>query len=55
MTVETKWVSALVPAELADDFKAVADSHDRSVSAELRRAMKRHIEADEKEQEEAVA
>lgn len=50
---ELKWVSAQVPADLADDFKRLADAHDRSVSAELRRAMKAHLEANS-EQEEAA-
>lgn len=46
---ELKWISAQVPADLADDFKRIADEQDRSVSAELRRVMKAHVEAHLKE------
>ena len=38
-------ITARVPATLADAFEALAVAEDRSVSAELRRAMRAHVEA----------
>ena len=43
---ETVHIGGPVPADLADAFRAVAEKHDRSVSAELRRALKAHIDRD---------
>lgn len=42
----TVHIGGPVPADLAEAFRAVADKHDRSVSAELRRAIKAHIDRD---------
>jgi predicted DNA-binding protein len=36
-------VSVRVPVEMAEAFERVAASEDRTVSAELRRIMRRHI------------
>lgn len=36
-------VTARVPESLAKDFERVASREDRSVSAELRRAMRQHV------------
>ena len=44
-----------VPTSLRDRFRAVADRHDRSVSAELRQAIKAHVEEYEIEPEEIAA
>jgi hypothetical protein len=41
---ELVMVSAQVPVELRDDFKAIAEKGERSVSAELRRVMRRHVD-----------
>lgn len=40
----TTFISAQVPTDLYDSFKAIADEADRSVSAELRRVLKAHVE-----------
>jgi hypothetical protein len=40
----TVHITARVPVELAEEFERVANEEDRSISAELRRAMRRHIE-----------
>ena len=42
-------IHASVPAELARGLKALAAAEDRSVSAELRRAVAEHIAAHERE------
>lgn len=41
----TVHITARVPADLARAFERVASAEDRSVSAELRRVMRRHVEA----------
>jgi predicted DNA-binding protein len=41
----TKFVGGQVPAELADRLKQLAEENDRPVAAELRQALRRHIEA----------
>jgi hypothetical protein len=43
-TERTVHVTARVPADLARAFERVAVSEDRSVSAELRRVMRRHVD-----------
>lgn len=43
--VQTVHITARVPRDLAMAFERVASEQDRSVSAELRRAMRRHVEA----------
>lgn len=43
---ETVHIGGPVPTDLAEAFRAVAEKHDRSVSAELRRAIKAHIDRD---------
>lgn len=40
---ETIHITARVPRELARDFERVAQYEDRSVSAELRRVMRRRV------------
>jgi len=42
-----KWakVALRVPPDLAEDFARLAASEDRTVSAALRRLMRRHVEA----------
>lgn len=42
-------VAAQVPAELADRLKALADRNERSASAELRIALRAHLDRAEKE------
>lgn len=44
-TKRNRFVGADVPEDLFEEFKALADSHDRSFSAELRQAMRAHLEA----------
>ncbi len=44
--VETAFVGANVPAEQAEQFAEVAARNDRSVSAELRRAIAAHIDSE---------
>ncbi len=39
----TTYVSARVPSELADAFGRVAKTRDRTLSAELRQAMREHV------------
>jgi hypothetical protein len=41
----TVHVTARVPVELAQEFERVATEEDRSISAELRRVMRLHVEA----------
>lgn len=41
---ELTWVSAQVPRDLADNFRRVADAHERSVSGELRQALREYVE-----------
>lgn len=36
-------VAGLVPAEVADDLQALADENDRSLAAELRRAIRIYV------------
>lgn len=38
-------ITARVPVALAQAFEALATAEDRSVSAELRRAMRNHVES----------
>jgi hypothetical protein len=40
----TVHITARVPVELARAFERLASAEDRSVSAELRRVMRRHVE-----------
>jgi hypothetical protein len=40
---ETVHITARVPASLARDFERLATREDRSVSAEIRRVMRRHV------------
>lgn len=42
-------ISAQVPASLRDQLQAVAAEHDRSLSAELRRAIRDYVEATSQE------
>lgn len=37
-------ISVRVEADLAEKFAAVAEANDRSVSAEIRRLMREHVE-----------
>jgi hypothetical protein len=39
----TRHIGGRVPADLADAFEQFAEREDRTVSAELRRAMKSHL------------
>lgn len=41
---ETTHLGGHVPVDLAEQFAAVAAANDRSVSAELRRVIKAHVE-----------
>ena len=41
----TIYISARVPADLAHAFGQVAEAHDRTISAELRQAMREHLAA----------
>lgn len=50
---ETVHIGGQVPTDLAEQFAAVAASHDRSVSAELRRVLKAHVEAHQSEEDAA--
>lgn len=43
--IETTHLGGQVPTDLAEQFAQVARDHDRSVSAELRRALKAHVDA----------
>lgn len=43
---ETAYIGARVPKELHERFTELADSEDRSVSAELRRAIERWADPD---------
>lgn len=43
-TTRTVHVTARVPVELAQAFERVAMEQDRSISAELRRVMRQHVE-----------
>lgn len=42
---ETTQIAARVPVEMVEQLNAIADRNDRSTSAELRLALKAHIEA----------
>jgi hypothetical protein len=42
---QTVHITARVPRELATAFERVAIEQDRTVSAELRRAMRQHVDA----------
>lgn len=52
---EMRHLSAQVPASLVEEIEALADRHDRSKSAEVRLALKAHIDASRGEDEEAAA
>jgi predicted transcriptional regulator len=45
----TTYISARVPTELVEAFCRVAETRDRSRSAELREAMRRHVAATSEE------
>lgn len=49
MTDKIVWVGGQVPAQLSDRLKKVADRNDRSMAAELRVAVRAHVEAHESE------
>jgi plasmid stability protein len=38
------WISTRMPTELRDELRRLATEHDRSVSAELRTAVRAHLE-----------
>lgn len=43
--VETEWISAQVPKDLAQAFRELAKARERAVSAELRLAMRDRLAA----------
>ena len=43
--VETVYVGALVPRDLYEEFKAIAQAHERPVAGEFRVAIREHIAA----------
>lgn len=45
---EVKIVSAQVPVDLIDALTAIAEQHDRTFSAELRRALRAYVDAQPK-------
>jgi predicted transcriptional regulator len=44
---ETVTVTARVPLDVADRLRAIAHANDRSVSGELRRVLKQHVDQSE--------
>lgn len=47
-TTETDKLVALVPVELLQRLKDVAEKHDRTISAEVRRAIRAYLDEDER-------
>lgn len=47
-----KHLSAVVPSEIADRLKEIAGDNDRSVSAEVRLALREHVDRHPREQRE---
>lgn len=43
--VDTAYIGVRVPSDIADDFKRIAGRHERSVSAELRKIIREHVES----------
>lgn len=46
--VETTWISARIPLDLAKALAEIAKANERSSSAELRLALKAHVETETK-------
>jgi predicted transcriptional regulator len=44
----TKWITALVPADMRDRLDALAEKNDRNRSAELRIALREHLDKHER-------
>jgi predicted transcriptional regulator len=53
--VDTTRISAQVPVDLVSRLETIAKKHDRSLSAELRRAMREYVDAREDEPSKAIA
>jgi predicted DNA-binding protein len=53
MTDKIVWVGGQVPAQLSERLKRVADQNERSMAAELRVAVRAHVEAHENEEKAA--
>lgn len=48
---EMKFVGAQVPKDLVESFKALAKDNDRPFAAELRQAMRAHVDAHQADDE----
>lgn len=47
-TVEMEELRAKVPVDLVRHFEELAEKHDRTLSAEVRRAMREHLAAEDR-------
>jgi predicted transcriptional regulator len=55
MRGETKILTFQAPMELAEQLRALADERDRSLSAEVRRAVQTHLLLSDRRNDEVVA
>ena len=49
------WLTAQIPSDLHDAMKRIADANDRSVSAEVRLAVREHVKEHDPEPMERAA